>query len=384
MKKRKINKKRVLILSLVVIVILGIPTGAWLFYKRAHTSKDEFLSVDSVGTPPDALNKDVLKNKLITDAVNTGDGYLKAGASKKPAIVKYDQDGKKLWSKTYNSDADSFTIKNIVVTSDGGFAFTVNPETDQKDGSPAVYKCDGDGNLQWNYALEGAGDAAAEHIFATGQGELLIAGYTKAEDIILTKLDAGGQKTVEKTYGGSDADTLANAAYVDGVGLSALITTQSKDGTFSASSDGSAVSVAALFDGNLNLVWQNKLLFTPKTDDNFAMNGQGIYIVSDDNMLTKIGFDGNIAYQMKMKDDPLSLAKEQANELLVAWNEDALYFFDGSGGFLRSVPFGAGEVAKATWEDDDILVVSNKDSKEYYTGYDSDGNLLWRVSCADK
>lgn len=381
--KRKINKKRVLILILIIIAVLGVPTGAWFLYQRTHTPKDEFLSVDSVGTPPDSLNKNVLKNKLITDAANTGDGYLKAGASKKPAIVKFDQNGKKQWSKTYDSDADDFAINNIVVTSDGGFAFTVNPETEQKDGSPAVYKCDGDGNLQWTYTLEGEGDAAAEHLFATGQDELLIAGYTKAEDITLTKLDASGRKEAGKTYGGSDADTLTNAAYVDGVGLSALITTQSKDGTFSASRDGNAVSVVALLDSNLNIVWQNKLTPAVKSDDNFAMNGQGIYTISEDNMLTKIGIDGNIAYQMKMKDDSLSLVKEQADEILVAWNEDALYFFDGSG-FLRSVPFGAGDVAKVAWEDGNILVVSNKDSKDYYTGYDSDGNLLWRVSCADK
>lgn len=383
MKKRKINRKRVLILSLVVILIIGIPTGAWLLYKRAHTSKDEFLPIDSVGTPPDALSKNVLKNKLITDAVNTGDGYLKADTSKKPAIVKYDEDGKKQWSKTYDSDADSFAIKNIAVTSDGGFAFTVNPETEQKDGSPAVYKCDGDGNLQWTYTLEGAGDAAAEHLFATGQGEFITAGHTSAEDITLIKLDADGQKTAGQTYGGSGADTLANAAFADGTGLAALIATQSKDGTFGASRDGSTVYVVALLDEDLHIVWQDALSSPAKTDDNFAMNGEGIYAVSMDNMLTKIGLDGAVAYQMKMKDDPLSLTKEQAAGRIVAWNESALYFFDGSG-FLFSLPFDAGNVIQTSWESGNLLVVSQKDGKDYYTGYDTDGNLLWRVSYPDK
>lgn len=372
-KQKRILVLTILALAVIGLILLGFFVVNWLFFKPKADPEEPSLNVKISGTMPKELNQNVLKHSLIADGVKTDDGYFVPVAEKQATVIKYNKNGRKIWKKSYSVHSDSYTIKNILSLPDGGFVFTVNPtaaDNGESNGSPAVYQCDSDGDLVWSQDYTDKGGSALDYIFAAGGGEILTAGNTP-QGVYLTKLGADGEKIAEKTVGGA-SDTLANAAYIDGTGLSVLIDTKSKDG--------GTTSAVRLFGSDLLPAW-NLTLPSAASDGSFCMNSQAIYTVSGDNMFIKISLDGNIAFQMKMGDGQMSLTSRQTDDTVVASTDTNLYVFDAAGSYIRTVNFDGGNVTKIWKSGDTLVVLSEKGNQLLYTAYNADGKQIGRAVC---
>ena len=130
------------------------------------------------------------------------------------------------FSKVYGGSQDD-TFHDIITTTDGGFAalgFSQSLDgdiTDKKAQENAYWlvKTDNDGNILWSKTYGGSGDDRAEHLIQTADGGFLLAGYSTSDDgdvsqnagffdHWIVKLDASGEIQWERSYGFSGSDQL--------------------------------------------------------------------------------------------------------------------------------------------------------------------------------
>ena len=130
-------------------------------------------------------------------------------------IVKLDQNGGKNWEKVYGGDSwdDLWSIQQ---TTDGGYVAAGFTESMGAGGYDVyVMKLDGGGEKIWEKTYGGSVMDAANCIQQTADGGYIVAGFTESIgagswDVYILKLDGSGEKIWEKTYGGTFAD-VANA-----------------------------------------------------------------------------------------------------------------------------------------------------------------------------
>ena len=88
-----------------------------------------------------------------------------------------------------------------------------------------------------------------QDVFCLRNGDVLTIGTNETKetkkigtlsrtDVYVSLIAPDSRLIGERHYGGSDYDSVSDVYYIDGVGLAALIRTQSKDGTFAASNAG--------------------------------------------------------------------------------------------------------------------------------------------------
>jgi len=160
----------------------------------------------------------------------TDGGYVVAGGTysfgagySDVYIIKLDANGNKVWEKTYGGS--SFDVAfSIQQTTDVGYIVAGGTESFGA-GSYDVYiiKLDAGGNKVWEKTYGGSGFDVAFSIQQTTDGGYIVAGWTESfgagsYDVYIIKLDAGGNKVWEKTYGGSmeDVATLSIQQTYDG------------------------------------------------------------------------------------------------------------------------------------------------------------------------
>ena len=123
-------------------------------------------------------------------------------------LVKTDKDGNKSWDKTYGGS--SLDISNsIVQTHDGGYALaghTLSKGAGNYDFW--LVKTDKDGNKSWDKTYGGSSWDSSNSIVQTRDGGYALAGYTSSKgagfvDFWLVKTDKDGNKTWDKTFGGT-------------------------------------------------------------------------------------------------------------------------------------------------------------------------------------
>ncbi len=118
------------------------------------------------------------------------------------------------WQRTYGGNYDDIA-NSIQQTTDGGYivaGYTLSLGTN---GDAYIIKLDKDGNLDWENNFGGVYEDRANSIQQTTDGGYIVAGYTNSfgagsNDIYVLKLEASGDATWTKTYGG-DYDDRANS-----------------------------------------------------------------------------------------------------------------------------------------------------------------------------
>lgn len=144
-------------------------------------------------------------------------------------IVKLASNGDWVWGTTVGGAQDDY-VYGIAASPDGGYVFAGS--TSSNDGGITGFhgtvglsddiwigKLDGNGNLLWSKAKGGTKDDVARSIVATADGGYAVGGVTASNDgdlagtvayglndVCVMKVNAGGDITWIKTYGGSDQD----------------------------------------------------------------------------------------------------------------------------------------------------------------------------------
>ncbi len=192
-------------------------------------------------------NGSELDNDKLTDVIKTADGgYLSAGFSMSLPIgdksqdskgkydywiVKSDQNGTKLWDKTFGgSDADY--LSRVIRTQDGGYLLAGSSlsgkgfdksEASQGQRDYWLVKTDALGNKQWDKTIGGSGYEELIKVIQLASGEYVLGGYsnspvsgTKSQasrgglDYWLVKISATGTLIWDKRYGGLKDETLGS------------------------------------------------------------------------------------------------------------------------------------------------------------------------------
>jgi len=161
------------------------------------------------------------------------DGFALAGSTMSSGtglqdfyLVKTDENGKRLWNRTYGGQG-SDTARSLIQTSDGGYALA--GETTSYGNTSSVFlsydfwlvKTDENGNMLWNQTYGGYrlffengteyGGSMANSVVQTNDGGYVLAGRTYAigaglSDFYLVKTDSNGNMLWNKTYGGEEND----------------------------------------------------------------------------------------------------------------------------------------------------------------------------------
>ncbi|MFH1353838.1 MAG: hypothetical protein ABIH36_00985 [bacterium] len=202
-------------------------------------------------------------------------------------IVKTDASGNMIWEKTFGDyyDENAYSVQQ---TSDGGYiivgdtaSFGISPYTAKElvQSAPTdiyLLKIDANGNEQWNKVFGGKYTDVGYSIQQTSDGGYIITGYavqtSRKEpyiyqgyeggpgitDVYLIKIDSGGNKLWEKTFGEDYTDEVAFSVQQtsDGgyilTGLSGV--TGEKDSTNSSNIDVYLLKT----DENGNKLWEKK------------------------------------------------------------------------------------------------------------------------------
>jgi hypothetical protein len=218
-------------------------------------------------------------------------GYIIAGDARSYGaggsdfwLVKTDSNGNKVWDKTFGGTAGDEAY-DVQQTSDNGYILAGRTGSyGAGNGNFWLVKTDSKGNEQWNRTFSGTGPGEAESVQQTSDGGYILAGRTdscsdRGFDFWLVKTDSNGNKTWDKTYGGTGRDTaysvqqtsdrgyiLAGATYSYGAGGSDfsdvwLVKTDSNgnkawDKTFGGTARDEAYDVQQTSDGGYILAGQ--------------------------------------------------------------------------------------------------------------------------------
>lgn len=370
----------------------------------AADTGSQLHSVSLTGGIPASYSGAVLEKELLLNAAAVSDGYLLP----KGGVEKYSLNGELLWTQKYPfiPEDDLYYYIHIFPSDDDSFLISFVVPTYQKpDGTmcttaPVLAKCDRNGRLLWQKSYAGFGDMTLDKAFLLPDGNAVTIGYTSdaagTDDIYLSLLDKNGSLIGEKRYGGSDFDSPNDADYVDGVGLVALVTTQSRDGTFSASTDGYGVDVLLLLDEHLNIKWQRPLssLLAPGS---LLATDEVIYLLDLQNNYYKVDFLGEVVDQVKLfeKEAEAHFVGNSKYGVLLQCENELVFYHDRNAGM--KLDFNAGRAERVIDAEDGFIIVSVNttgslptppyisalwySTELVYSGYDRSGKLLWRNAC---
>ena len=123
-------------------------------------------------------------------------------------ILKLDGDGNVIWQKTYGGEGNEYAFV-VQQTQDEGYIVAAQTYSFGAGSSDIwVFKLDANGNVTWQKTYGGEGREYPWSIQQTTDGGYIVAGTTPSfgageNDLLLLKLDANGNVTWQKTYGGA-------------------------------------------------------------------------------------------------------------------------------------------------------------------------------------
>ncbi len=126
-------------------------------------------------------------------------------------IMKLDNNGVLLWTRTAGGTGDDMAL-SIIQTTDGGYAVSGETTSFGAGNFDAyIMKLDNNGMLQWARTVGGTGDEYGESIIQTTDGGYAVVGYTNSfgagdYDMDILKLDAAGSLEWCKTVGTAGYD----------------------------------------------------------------------------------------------------------------------------------------------------------------------------------
>jgi uncharacterized delta-60 repeat protein len=276
----------------------------------------------------------------------TGGGFVVAGGTNSFGagaydlwVLKLDASGNVAWQKTYGSTLND-GIDSIQQTADGGFV-VVGSTGDLPFRDFWVLKLDDLGNVQWQKSYGGTEWDDAYSIQQTTDGGFVVAGRTDSFgagdwDSWVLKLDASGNVTWQKTYGGASPDGARSIQQTTDGGFVVAGYTKSF-GTFD-------VDVWVLkLDASGNITWQKAYdawyeqahSIQQTTDGGFVVAGQVMTFNPDGNdfSVLKLDASGNVTWHKSYKgtdyDDAYSIQQTTDGGFVAAGDTRSL----GAGGY---------------------------------------------------
>lgn len=150
-------------------------------------------------------------------------GYIIAGSTSSLGagdgdvwLIKTDTAGKRQWDRTFGTAA-SDGARSVQQTEDGGYIMTGwvgrgGPHSGQW-GDLWLMKTDANGNKTWDKSLGGTGDEEGCEVLQTQDGGYVVVGYTwpmrptsRDCDLWFLKFDSQGNLLWQRTYGGREFD----------------------------------------------------------------------------------------------------------------------------------------------------------------------------------
>jgi hypothetical protein len=236
----------------------------------------------SIATNPD-------NSYIVAGNTNSNDGNVSGNhGGQDIMLVKLSTSGNVIWEKSLGGTGLEYIIfSSIVTTSDGGYMLLGNTKSNDGDVSGNhgdtdfwLVKLDSNGNIMWQKTLGGSKDDVAVSLVKSGEGYLLtgqtyssdgdVSGNHGGGDAWVVKVDANGNKTWQKTFGGTGDDILYLPQQTkDGGYVFSGQTTTHNDGDVKGFHGDSDAWVVRL-DANGNLLWQ-KTLGSTQYEDNYCV-----------------------------------------------------------------------------------------------------------------
>jgi hypothetical protein len=250
-------------------------------------------------------------------------------------IVKVDANGAKQWDKTFGgSEADE--LRALQQTSDNGFVIggvSSSPVSGSKTsgrfgGNTPDYwiiKLDANGNAQWDRTFGGAEADELNDLQQTSDGGYILAGHsfssisgnksagtfgTNTSDYWFVKLDAGGNKQWDKSYGGNDSEQLFSAQQTsDGGYILGGSSYSGISGNKTCGNNGSHDFWAVKVDGAGNIQWNNAFggsdadelqSVTQTSDGGYVLGGHSMSTASGSKTSTSSGSESGDYWIVKL------------------------------------------------------------------------------------
>lgn len=325
--------------------------------------------VTPVGVVPDSF-REIVESNAFYDAVAFDGKLLKtelcatneATSTSTYRIRMMDLYGKDLAVHICNV-ADVYHPTTLTATADGGFLFVLgfqdryaqNAWASEQGFASHIVKCDQNGTVQFDTALDGIEGAALRYCFEkNGQfyffgtlqtPETKTTGVHSPTDIYMVILDQNGQILKSQSIAGTDYDSL-HAVEVSADGFTLSVSSQSSDGDFvSSGSNGSPVNWAITINDTLAVTNKAKTAGRDPLDRRIGeQNGSPVYISS---AILK-DFDAGTP------------------ELFVAYSDFYLIVSENPTGLYEKTPAYISSIWCYT--------------ETVYSAYDQDGNLIFRAT----
>lgn len=155
-------------------------------------------------------------------------------------LIKTDRNGNEVWAKIFGGSGGDYAYA-VQETEDGGFIICGDSQSFSAGGYTDVYliKTDNSGNLLWSKTYGGPSNEGGKAISQTTDGGYIIAGITQGfsaypkSDVYLIKTDESGNIIWTKTHGGASYDNATSIEQTnDGGYIIAGNTNRAVDGVF--------------------------------------------------------------------------------------------------------------------------------------------------------
>jgi hypothetical protein len=149
-------------------------------------------------------------------AINLEDGFLLVGntflvsGETKGYVVKIDAEGNLLWNILLDAGKGVNKIFSAAKSPDGFVLVGLTDFTGGKNSDVWLIGLNANGNVTWNKTFGGAGENAGRSVTVI-QGNIMVAGYSDDSengnfDFLVVKTDLAGKLLWNKTYGGLESD----------------------------------------------------------------------------------------------------------------------------------------------------------------------------------
>lgn len=294
--------------------VLETFTGDFLILglDRDSTGSSLLVKLDSQGNLVWYKNYGVGWMHSLQQAADSGFYLCGDGCHSGIGLMKVDQNGDTVWTKTIVNGGDDMSGVDIINAYDGNLIIIgyVDPVAGARD--IVLIKSDDNGNLIWQKKIGGMLDDQPFNIFETDDSSIVITGYTTSfsngdADVFVITTDSLGNILWAKTYGGSDQD----------VGWSIF---QDEDGEIvfggETESFGNSFNngLVTKIDFSGNVIWSN-------TFDNAVIES---IIKTSDGGFAACGYNQSNYHMHFLKSDSLGIT--QCNELSVQIISDTAAF----------------------------------------------------------